>query len=117
MFLTFLLVFFLKQYWNGNVDIVHLETIPKESENELVEHQNAQKLEFLQKPPVELIFKNMRIWYLNENVDIVHLEKIPKDSENVSVEHEKEWIGQDSGPDGSQNPQKWAFENTYIPPK
>ena len=85
-----------------------------------VEHQNAQKLEFLQKPPVELIFKNMRIWYLNENVDIVHLEKIPKDSENVSVGHHndrKEWIGRDSGPDGFQNPQKLAFEKTYIPPK
>ena len=63
-----------------------------------VEHQNAQKLEFLQKPPVELIFKNMRIWYLNENVDIVHLEKIPKDFENVSVGHQNDrkrvdWTG------------------------
>ena len=29
---------------------------------------------------------------------------------------EKEWIGRDSGPDGSENASKWAFENTRIPP-
>ena len=48
---------------NENVDIMHLETIPKESEMCSVEHQNAQKLEFLQKPPVDSMFKNIRIWW------------------------------------------------------
>ena len=43
-----------------------------------VEHQNAQKLEFLHRAPCRIDFQNMRIWSLNENVDIVHLEKIPK---------------------------------------
>ena len=119
-FFVFCSYFFLKQYWNGNVDIVHLETIPKESEMCSVEHQNAQKLEFLQKPPVDSMFKNMRIWDLMKMLILCTWRRFQKIQKMCSVGTkmiEKEWIGRDSGPDGSENTSKWTFENTHIPSK
>ena len=76
-----------------------------------VEHQNAQKLEFLQKPPVELIFKTWEFGLWMKMLILCtwrRFQKIQKMCQLDTKMIEKEWIGRDSGPDGSQNPKKWA---------